>query len=124
MTDAQDPGTLREGIEQTRHELGDKAGMTSTLANLGSLARSAGDPTRAARLFAAAESLRISVGIVPSSGVQDAYDRDIGAVRLELGNSEFLDAWSSGRSMPLEKAVAYALEEPTPDTADTMSYVS
>jgi hypothetical protein len=70
-----------------------------------------GDAERAARLFGAAEALREALG-APLPPVERAhYDRSIATVRAALGEKAFAAAWTAGRAMPLEAAVARATEE-------------
>ena len=40
-----------------------------------------------------------------------AIDRTIAAVRERLDEAVFAAAWADGRALPLEQAIAYALEE-------------
>jgi len=39
------------------------------------------------------------------------YERTAAAVRSQLGESAFEEAWAEGQAMTFEQAVAYALEE-------------
>ena len=69
-----------------------------------------GQPRRSARLFGAAAALRESAGI-PLPPVQRAdYERDVGAARAQVDESSFAAAWSAGRALTLEQAIAEALE--------------
>jgi DNA-binding CsgD family transcriptional regulator len=64
----------------------------------------------AARLYGAAEALTAAVGlplVVPPPG---QYRRAVEALRRELGADAFAAAWAAGRALPLEQAVAEALE--------------
>jgi len=38
-------------------------------------------------------------------------ERDISAVRTQLGEEAFAPAWAEGRAMTLDQAIAYALED-------------
>jgi hypothetical protein len=42
-------------------------------------------------------------------------ERCMATARAALGEAAFAAAWAEGRAMPLDEAVAYALEEETPD---------
>jgi hypothetical protein len=58
---------------------------------------------QAARLFGAASALRDSIGHPLSPAERLAYDRDVEAVRMELGEEVFASTWAAGRVMPLER---------------------
>ena len=57
-----------------------------------------------------AEALRELVGtrLLPSE--RAGYERDLAAVRAELGEEAFAEDWAEGRAMSVEQAVAYALD--------------
>jgi predicted ATPase/class 3 adenylate cyclase/Tfp pilus assembly protein PilF len=94
-----------------RRELGDRRGIAEGLERVAHVAGAEGDAERAARLFGAAEALREALG-APLPPVERAhYDRSIAAVRAALGEKAFAAAWTAGRAMPLEAAVARATEE-------------
>lgn len=40
-----------------------------------------------------------------------AHERELAALRTTLGVQPFGAAWAEGRALPLEQAIAYALEE-------------
>ena len=65
---------------------------------------------RAARMLGAAAALRESWNI-PLPPVEHAdLDRVIAAVRAGLGEKAFTGVWAAGRALPLDEAVAEALE--------------
>jgi len=67
-------------------------------------------PDRAARLAAAAQALRQAAGAPRPPHRQEAFDRQLAALRERLGEEAFAVAWAQGEAMPLEQAVAHALE--------------
>src|SRR5262249_38941927 len=67
---------------------------------------------RGARLFGAAEALREVIGIPLHAGEQGSHDHDLHWLREVLGDEALAAGWAEGRAMPLEEAVAYALEAP------------
>ena len=107
---------LEEGAGITR-ELGDRLGGAYYLLGLGKLAAMRGMPIRAASLWGAAEALREQMGMALSKFdlAASGYERDLAAVRSELDEATFEAAWAEGRAMSAERAIVYALEEPTPD---------
>jgi hypothetical protein len=65
----------------------------------------------AAKLLGAAEALRESLGVELAPAEHATHSETVEAVRALLGEERFNDAWRLGREMPLEQAIAYALEE-------------
>jgi hypothetical protein len=72
-----------------------------------------GNPRLAARLLGASDAQLEIMGA--SIQLQDKceIDRYKNAIREQLGEAEFNKAWSEGRAMSLEEAVACALDENT-----------
>ena len=70
-------------------------------------------PEEAARLLGAAEALRESLGVALAPAEQTTHDETVDAVRSSLDEDRFSAAWLRGREMPLDDAVAHALEEET-----------
>jgi hypothetical protein len=60
-----------------------------------------------------AESLRETIGtpMSPASRAQYDYDRHVAAVRAALGQEAFRTTWAQGRTMTLEQAIAYAMND-------------
>jgi hypothetical protein len=82
-----------------------------TLGGFACLARLDGQWERAARLFGAASRSRNA----PDPAAQQAHQMHIATIRESLGEDAFTAAWETGRTMDLEKAVAYALDESRSD---------
>jgi predicted ATPase/DNA-binding SARP family transcriptional activator len=72
-----------------------------------------GRPGEAARLLGAAEALRESLGVGLAPAEQTTHDETVEAVRGALTEDRFEGAWRQGRELPLDDAIAYALEEET-----------
>jgi non-specific serine/threonine protein kinase len=94
--------------------IGARGLMAEGLESLAWVAVAAGQPERAARLSGAAEALREAL-VVPLRPVQQAgHDQAVQAMRATLGEEAFAAAWAVGRALPLEAAIAMALEaDPT-----------
>jgi predicted ATPase/DNA-binding SARP family transcriptional activator len=105
-------GLFAESLALWR-DVGDKWGILSCLEGLAGVAVGHGRSELAARLFGAADALREAIGAPRSPTEQAAHERDLAAVRARLGEEEFAAAWASGRAMPLDTAIAFALEAPT-----------
>ena len=101
-----------------RQELGDRPGAAFSLASLGNVARNEGDNIRATRLLAAAEAIHKAFDAPLSQAGHMLYEQDVAALRRELSANDFTAAWTYGRTMTLERAIAYALEQPV-DHAST-----
>jgi len=69
----------------------------------------AADFVRAARLFGAAAALRQAIGTLLAPIEQEAHRHQVDRVRQILGEEEFAAAWSEGRVMDLDEAVACAI---------------
>jgi tetratricopeptide (TPR) repeat protein len=96
-----------------QREYGAKIGMVEEcLGGFAAILGMTGKPEAAARLFGAAESLLETAGmarlIEPSD--QKEFDHYVTAVRAQLDEAVFENAWSEGRAMTMEQAIAYALE--------------
>jgi tetratricopeptide (TPR) repeat protein len=103
-------------------EVGDGTNVAFYLEGLASLAASEGMPERAARLWGAAEAIleKIEVIAYPHATDRAAKERQLASAREGLDGPAWDDAWSEGRTMTREEAVAYALshdEEPMPREA-------
>ena len=70
-----------------------------------------GRAEEASKLLGAAEALRESLGVGLAPAEQATHDQTVAAVRDALGEERFGAAWRQGRELPLDDAVAYALEE-------------
>jgi hypothetical protein len=70
-----------------------------------------GQPERGVRLFGASEALRISVSGPTWSAERAAFESNLAAARAMLDQSAWEAAWEQGKSMSMEQAIEYALEE-------------
>ncbi len=75
---------------------------------LGALAGDAGSHREAARLFAAAESIRQRMGAVRFKVWDADYEASVAAVRNAMGDLDFDSAWAEGAALSVEEAIAYA----------------
>jgi len=100
---------LAQGLALSQ-TLGDQASLAWCLAGLGSVAALDEEPERAARLWGAAERLRQAIGCRPAPAARATYERALAMARAQLDEAVFAAAWAAGRAMPLEQAIAEALE--------------
>ena len=103
-------GLYRESLALQR-EVGEKRDIAECLEGLAGVAGEQGRAERATRLLGAAEALREEVGAPLPPADRARYERSVAAVRAGLDEETFESAWAQGRAMPLEQAVAYALDE-------------
>jgi predicted ATPase/class 3 adenylate cyclase/DNA-binding XRE family transcriptional regulator len=95
-------------------ELGDKRSIAINLEGLARVAAGAETAPearqRAVRLLGAADALRVAIGApLPPSDRPD-MERAVAALHAGLAEVVFEAAWAEGQAMPLEQAIAYALE--------------
>jgi tetratricopeptide (TPR) repeat protein len=101
----------RESLALHRR-LGHQRGIAAALTELGKVASAQGDHERTARLLAAADALRVEVGVPLPLDERPSYDAAIAAARAGLGAAAFDAAWARGRAVPLPDAIEFALEMP------------
>jgi DNA-binding CsgD family transcriptional regulator len=75
---------------------------------VGTPAGDAGSHREAARLFAAAESLRQRMGAVRFKIHDAGYQASVAALRDALDEKDFDAAWAEGAGLSIEEAIAYA----------------
>ena len=90
------------------HKVGNKVGILACIEGLAALARAAGDPGKAARLWGAAETLRARVGAGLHGNDKLDYGRNLAALQDELPPATLAAAWAEGSLMTAEQVVAYA----------------
>ena len=101
---------FQEGLTLS-HAHGSPQLQAESLAGCAGVAAVAGQPQRAARLLAVAAGLLRATGRRLDPTDQAEYDRYTAAARAHLDEQTWTVLWAEGQAMPLEQAVAYALEE-------------
>ncbi len=91
-------------------ELRFRYGIAMNLAGMAGVAAAKGQPEHSARLFGAADALFDAMGQVVEPGDRTEYDRNAAVARTQLGAQAFAAAWTAGRAMTMEQAIADALE--------------
>jgi predicted ATPase/DNA-binding CsgD family transcriptional regulator/DNA-binding XRE family transcriptional regulator len=94
-----------------QHAAGNMAGIAEGLHGLAALALAHRRLDRAARLLAAAETIRSAHPAPIWPAEQFEIDRQIGAVRAHLPASRRTSLWQEGQAFSTEQAVAYALAD-------------
>ncbi len=95
----------REAIVQ-HQEAGQNRAILFILEVLAWAAAGTGDARLAARLFGVAEAARERVGALLMMGERDEHERAVAGVAAQLGETELLAAWTEGRALSLDRAVA------------------
>jgi predicted ATPase/DNA-binding SARP family transcriptional activator len=75
------------------------------------------DPERAARLFGASAALREAIGAPRPPAFRSYHERNLTAVRNQLGAEAFSNISAGGREMTLEEAFEYALGVAAPEAS-------
>ena len=99
---------FRESIELA-DQLGHVEGVADCLDGLAVCASVAGNPSRAARLLGAADSLREDAGVASGSYLARCGERSREEVQEGLGERDFSRAVDEGRAMSFNEAVEYAV---------------
>ena len=92
-------------------ELGHRVSLAHEFECLAFIACTQSQPHRAARLLGAAESIRESLSSPMTATERIEYDQNISTLRAQMDESYLQQAWAEGRTMALEQAVEYALED-------------
>jgi predicted ATPase len=91
-------------------QIGEPRGIANCLFGLAGTAGSQGLAQRAAQLFGSAQAILNSTGIVLEPADQMEYEQNLAASKRKLDPAEWQTFWSKGEAMPVEEAIAYALE--------------
>jgi predicted ATPase/class 3 adenylate cyclase len=92
-------------------ELGRREGIADCFEGLAGVARVRGRPRRAAHLLGAASAAREELGISPNAFERSRFEQAVKDVRAELDESNFAEAWESGRESSGAHAIQYAFDE-------------
>jgi len=98
--------TLYQESLDVAREIGDKVLIALGLEALAGVIAAQVEPVWATRLWGAASALRETIG-APMPPIERAvYERAVAAARMHLGEQVFASAWSEGRTMTPEQALA------------------
>jgi len=92
-------------------EVGEQVALVYSLAGLAAVMAQRADLPRAARLAAAAETLRVRLAAAWEQIEARIFERTVAAARAGLDPTAFDAAWSEGTRMALDEAIADALAE-------------
>jgi predicted ATPase/transcriptional regulator with XRE-family HTH domain len=94
-----------------KHRLGARRQIAITLEDLASIAGAEGRGTRAAHLLGAASAIRDAIATPQPVPERTATEQAVAAARAALGEDAWNAAWTSGKALTLEQAMAYGLEQ-------------
>jgi predicted ATPase/DNA-binding XRE family transcriptional regulator len=92
-------------------EISEKGGVSYAILGIAGLLGAIGQPERAARLFGAAESFRVSHNMLFLPFDRPEYEREVASVRAQLGDESFAAAWEEGRRMSEAEMIAFAIAD-------------
>jgi non-specific serine/threonine protein kinase len=111
-------GDIEQGIEALRksltlaHQLDSKYEIAAAFFRWGQAAQYLENPARTVTLFWAAKNAHETIAVdVWTQGLDAEFESVLERCRTELGGTAFEEAVERGRSMTIEQAIAYALEE-------------
>ncbi len=101
-------------------ELGEQWMIAACLVGLGQVVAAQHKLAWAAQLWGAADALRDALGgvLIPPVELAD-YERSLSAARVHLGERAFAAAWSQGRAMTPQQALAARGQKPIPRSTAT-----
>jgi non-specific serine/threonine protein kinase len=91
-------------------ELNDAWALIAAIVALAVAAEAQSAHERAARLFGAADAMRLTQGAAMTPVLQRAAQRGRSAARLHLGDAGFEAAWQYGQVLSPAEAIQFALE--------------
>jgi hypothetical protein len=95
-------------------ELGDQRSVAHRVAGLVELAHAQGRLVPAIHLAALVDRLLAESGTTLTPPYLRTYADVLASARSQLAAAEFEATWAEGQAMPLEQAIAYALEQTSP----------
>jgi tetratricopeptide (TPR) repeat protein len=90
---------------------GHRAAIAHQLECFGFIAQALEDVPRAARLFGAAEAIRESINSLRTPFEQKEFEEAKSKLQKRMNEAEFIKVWDEGRSITMERAIEFALEE-------------
>jgi predicted ATPase/DNA-binding CsgD family transcriptional regulator len=91
-----------------REVSGEKEGIAAVLEGLAKVAAVQGQARRAAQLYGTAEALRETMGTPLPPSERASHERAVAAVRADLEETAFAQAWAEGQAMTMEQAMTAA----------------
>lgn len=96
-------------------EFGQRAAVAHELECMAFIFRRKGEARPAATLLAAAETLRQEIDASMTQLERAEYEREVAALRSQLEEESFTEAWLEGRTMTMDEAITLALNSGADD---------
>jgi predicted ATPase/DNA-binding SARP family transcriptional activator len=100
--------------QQLWQHLADKQGLAESLESWAALAHAGARYEHEVRLYAAAAAFRETISTPPPPKERANQQKLLAAARQALGDSAYDDAWSRGRLLTIDEALAFALSASPP----------
>ena len=101
---------FRESLIRNQ-ELGHQIGIAGAMTGLAKLALEVGNLSRAAQLYGIIEGRLAALSLPLYITDQAEFNRGISALRARLDERSLAKSWAKGKTMALDQAIAFALEE-------------
>jgi len=106
----QDALSMMNAAYRIDRDGGYDADIASDLCHFAEVLAAEGRAVTAARLLSRGEALREKIGAGLESWAVEMNERTLTAIRLQLDEAAFTEAWEQGRALTVDEAVALALE--------------
>jgi hypothetical protein len=99
---------FHESLTLLQHT-GSREYIANGLEGMAGIAAVSAQSQRAARLFGAADMVRIPASLPLPPVMREEYEHDLEIICAQLDNDTFATAWAAGRALTLDEAIAEAL---------------
>jgi tetratricopeptide (TPR) repeat protein len=91
--------------------MGHRSAVGHQLECMAFIAKALEQGEKATKLLGAAETLRQKIEIDMTPPEREEYEKEVADLKANMDEHEFSSLWVEGRSMTMEQAIAFALEE-------------
>ena len=106
----EEAGSMLKEAVRIEHEHGDALAVAVDLGRLASVVARAGRAETAARLLSASDGLTEGLGASVAWWGEKRNDETLAAIRAQLDEAAFAEAWEQGQALTADEAVALALD--------------
>jgi tetratricopeptide (TPR) repeat protein len=92
-------------------EIGHRAAVAHELECIAYILAKGDEPQQAAAILGAAAAMRKGIDSAPTPLEQVEYDRELAAMRENLTDAEFQQAWRQGQKLTMDEAIALAIQD-------------
>jgi hypothetical protein len=92
-------------------EFGHRAAVAHELECMAYIYRRLRQARRAAKLLGAADTLRQVIGSSMTDLERDEYEREVSALRAQLDETAFSQAWAEGQALAMDEAIGLAIHD-------------